>query len=225
MSGADGEPATGSGLYTRPMQHPAPGLARLARLDVLLLRHAEPVPVGSPDHPEDERPLTGAGRAAAEELADQLDGVYLSAVYSSPYARARETVEPAARRHDREVLILDDLRERRLTMKNLPNWREHLELSWRDPDYALEGAESGREAQRRALGVLNLLRVRHPDGGRLLVGSHGNLISLILQALEPSVDAAFHLAMPMPALYWLEHDGLAWRVMAGHGVDRLATER
>ena len=71
--------------------------------------------------------------------------------------------------------------------------------------------------------MLNLLRVRHPDGGRLLVGSHGNLISLILHALEPSVDAAFHLAMPMPTLYRLEHDGLAWRVMAGHGVDRLTT--
>ena len=55
------------------------------------------------------------------------------------------------------------------------------------------------------------------DGGRLLVGSHGNLISLILQAFEPEVDHAFHLAMPMPAIYHLEHDGVGWRVMGGHG--------
>ncbi len=48
---------------------------------------------------------------------------------------------------------------------------------------------------------------RHPDGGRLVVGSHGNLISLVLQALEPNVDFAFHMAMPMPALYRLTHDG------------------
>lgn len=204
------------------MQQPAPGLDQLARLDVLLVRHAEAVPVGSPDHQEDERPLTQAGRDAAEALADQLDNVSLSSVYSSPYARAVQTVEPAAARHDRRVLILEDLRERRLTATSLPNWREHLELAWQDHDYALEGCESGRAAQRRGLGVLNLLRVRHPDGGRLLVGSHGNLISLMLHALEPSVDLAFHLAMPNPALYWLEHDGRTWRVMAGHGVDRLA---
>ena len=48
-------------------------------------------------------------------------------------------------------------------------------------------------------------------------GSHGNLISLILHALEPDVDFAFHMAMPMPAIYRLTHDGLRWRVMGGHG--------
>ena len=70
--------------------------------------------------------------------------------------------------------------------------------------------------------MLDLLRARHPDGGRLLVASHGNLISLILQALEPGVGCDFHLAMPMPALYHLEHDGIGWRVMGGHGFVELA---
>ena len=67
------------------------------------------------------------------------------------------------------------------------------------------------------MAVLDLLRARHADGGRLLIGCHGNLISLILQAFEPGVDYAFHLAMPMPAIYHLEHDGIGWRVMGGHG--------
>ena len=65
--------------------------------------------------------------------------------------------------------------------------------------------------------MLDLLRARHPDGGRLVVSSHGNLISLILQALEPRVGFAFHMAMPTPAVYRLTHDGLRWRVMGGHG--------
>jgi hypothetical protein len=67
------------------------------------------------------------------------------------------------------------------------------------------------------MGLLDLLRARHADGGRLLVGSHGNLISLVLQAFEPEVDHDFHLAMPMPAIYHLQHDGIGWRVMGGHG--------
>ena len=65
--------------------------------------------------------------------------------------------------------------------------------------------------------MLDLLRTRHPDGGRLVLGSHGNLISLILHALEPGVDFAFNMAMPTPAIYRLTHDGLRWRVMGGHG--------
>ena len=74
-----------------------------------------------------------------------------------------------------------------------------------------------RAVLRTATALLDLLRTRHADGGRLLVGSHGNLISLMLQAFEPEVDFKFHLAMPMPAIYHLEHDGIGWRVMGGHG--------
>jgi 2,3-bisphosphoglycerate-dependent phosphoglycerate mutase len=192
---------------------------RLGRLDVLLVRHAVPVDVGSPGYEErdDDRPLTEEGRQAAEQLADELEPYVITSVYCSPYQRAIETVTPTAQRRDLEVHILPDLRERRLTLAPTPDWPVHLQRAWADPDYALEGAESGRQAQRRAIALLDLLRTRHADGGRLLVGSHGNLISLILQSFEPGVDHAFHMAMPMPAIYHLEHDGIGWRVMGGHG--------
>jgi 2,3-bisphosphoglycerate-dependent phosphoglycerate mutase len=189
----------------------------LAPLDVLLIRHAESVPVGSAGFDDDDRPLTDGGRQAAAELAYELEGYELTAMYSSPYARALETLAPLARLRGLEVHQLVDLRERRLSVELHDGWRETLERSWADPDFAMPGAESGRDAQRRAIGALDLLRMRHPDGGRLVIGSHGNLISLLLQALEPEVDCAFHLAMPTPAVYRLTHDGLRWRVMGGHG--------
>jgi 2,3-bisphosphoglycerate-dependent phosphoglycerate mutase len=189
----------------------------LAPLDVLLIRHAESVPVGSAGFDDDDRPLTDGGRQAAAELAYELEGYELTAMYSSPYARALETLAPLARLRGLEVHQLVDLRERRLSVELHDGWRETLERAWADPDFAMPGAESGRDAQRRAIGALDLLRMRHPDGGRLVIGSHGNLISLLLQALEPEVDCAFHLAMPTPAVYRLTHDGLRWRVMGGHG--------
>ena len=189
----------------------------LAPLDVLLVRHAESMPIGSADLADDERPLTDAGRAAAEGLAAELDAYVISAIYSSPYARSLETVSALARRRGIEVQVLADLRERRLAAGPFDDWRATLELAWADADYAAPGGETGRDAQRRAVGTLDLLRSRHPDGGRLVLGSHGNLISLILQALEPAVDARFHLAMPNPALYRLTHDGLRWRITGGHG--------
>jgi 2,3-bisphosphoglycerate-dependent phosphoglycerate mutase len=206
------------------MQSPAPGLQRLGRLDVLLVRHARSTPPETSAQAgtsEADQPLTEEGRAAAERLADQLDGFSLDAVYSSPYQRAVETVQPAADRRELHVQRIDDLRERLLSPEPLPDWRDHLARAWQDPEYACPGGETGRTAQRRAVAVLDLLRVRHPDGGRLLVGSHGNLIGLILQAFEPSIDFGFWDAMPTPAVYWLEHDGTTWRLLGGDGVDRL----
>jgi 2,3-bisphosphoglycerate-dependent phosphoglycerate mutase len=177
-------------------------------LDVLLIRHAEPVPVGTPDVADDDRPLTDAGRAAAVELAAELDGWELTAIYSSPYTRAVETVQALADRRRLPIQLLDDLRERQHSTELHDTWRETLERSWNDPDFTMPGGESGRAAQRRAIATLDLLRVRHPDG---------NLISLILHSLEPGVDFEFHMGMPMPAIYRLTHDGLRWRIMGGHG--------
>jgi 2,3-bisphosphoglycerate-dependent phosphoglycerate mutase len=191
----------------------------LAPLDVLLVRHAEPIPTGSEGVADDDRPLTEAGRAAAAELAEELDQYRITAVYSSPYTRALETVAAIARRRGLEIQLLTDLRERRLSPHPIDDWRAALQQAWTDADFAPPGGETGRAAQRRAVGTLDLLRSRHPDGGRLVLGSHGNLISLILQALEPGVDFAFHMAMPTPAVYRIAHDGLRWRVIGGHGFE------
>jgi 2,3-bisphosphoglycerate-dependent phosphoglycerate mutase len=188
-----------------------------APLDVLLVRHAEPIAFGTPDIHDDDRPLTDAGRAAAEELAAELDGWEITAIYSSPYERAVQTVTVLAERRGVPVQLLDDLRERRLSVEPHDEWRATLERSWDDADFELPGAESARTAQRRAIAILDLLRTRHADGGRIVLGSHANLISLILQALQPGVGYDFHMAMPTPALYRLTHDGLRWRIMGGHG--------
>ena len=188
-----------------------------APLDVLLVRHAEPVPFGTPDVHDDDRPLTDDGRSAADDLATELDGWEVTAIYSSPYARAVQTVAVLAERRGLPVQLIDDLRERRLSTEPHDEWRVTLERSWSDADFELPGGESSRTAQRRAIAILDLLRTRHADGGRIVLGSHGNLISLILQALQPEVGYDFNMAMPMPALYRLTHDGLRWRIMGGHG--------
>jgi 2,3-bisphosphoglycerate-dependent phosphoglycerate mutase len=199
------------------MQQPPPGLTRLGRLDVILLRHAEAVTGAGWKDRDDERPLSDAGSRAARELAEELDPYGLTAIYSSPMPRAQQTVEPLAQRRGMEVTLLPDLRERDTSAVARTEWMAHLERSWTNPDYEPPGSETGRAAQRRALRVLDLLRAHYPDGGRVLVASHGNLIALMLQALEPAVDFAFHMAMPLPALYHLEHDGIGWRVMGGQG--------
>jgi phosphohistidine phosphatase SixA len=56
---------------------------------VFVVRHAEAAP-GEPDH---LRPLTSAGREAAERRARELAGKRIDAVVSSPLLRARQTAE------------------------------------------------------------------------------------------------------------------------------------
>jgi len=174
---------------------------------IVLVRHAEAVAPSDPRYEENDRPLTEAGRRDAERLADRLADETVAAIYSSPYPRAVQTVEPLARRLGTEVTLVDDLRERLLSLGALPGWREQLNRSWTDFEYALEDGESSAEAQRRIIAVLETLRRRHL-GTRIVVASHGNLIALALHSMMPDqVDFEFWAAMPAPAVYVLPGDG------------------
>ena len=65
----------------------------------MLVRHAEAVAPSDPRYEENDRPLADGGRReAAERLADELAAEAVAAIYSSPYPRAVQTVEPLARR-------------------------------------------------------------------------------------------------------------------------------
>jgi phosphohistidine phosphatase len=60
---------------------------------LFVVRHAE----AAPGEPDDLRPLTAAGRAAARALGEVLAAENLDAVVSSPLLRARETADAIAR--------------------------------------------------------------------------------------------------------------------------------
>jgi 2,3-bisphosphoglycerate-dependent phosphoglycerate mutase len=174
---------------------------------LLLVRHAEPVAPGIAGYEENERPLSEAGRTQSLRLAERLAGAGITAIYSSPYPRARQTVEPLAERLRLPVAIVPDLRERLLGTGPLPDWLGHVERSWADFSYALEGGESAAEAQARVWRVLEPLAERHRSQVAV-VASHGNLIALALHRIVAAgVDVEFWRAMPMPAVYWAEPDG------------------
>jgi 2,3-bisphosphoglycerate-dependent phosphoglycerate mutase len=182
-----------------------------SRLTILLVRHAEPVKPGTAGFDEFTRPLTEKGLLDAHRLCEMNASVRIDAVYSSPYVRARQTIEPIARARDIAINAIDDLRERVLSLSELPDWRAHLRRSWEDFDYALPDGESGRVAQARVMRALDTLATRHA-GGTVIAASHGNLIALALHAIVPDVvDYAFWESIPMPAMFTLIRDGKSWR--------------
>jgi len=96
----------------------------------------------------------------------------------------------------------------------LPDWEREIKRSWIDFDYAPPGGESSRVAQARIAGVLTRVRRDHAIG-TVLLASHGNLISLALNALEPRIGFDFWKTMPMPAVYRLEWTAGEWRIVSG----------
>ena len=65
---------------------------------LVIIRHAIAVPRGTPDIPDDQRPLTDRGRKRFQRAARGLVAVVKrpNALLSSPLPRARETAEIAA---------------------------------------------------------------------------------------------------------------------------------
>ncbi len=60
------------------------------------------------------------------------------------------------------------------------------------------------------------------DSGGTVSGTGQEMATEEVSTLEPGVDFAFHQDMPTPAIYHLQHDGVGWRVMGGHGFREVA---
>jgi len=172
---------------------------------IFLVRHAH-----SDYSPDEMRDLSLPGRAAAEQVADVLAGRGISRIISSPYTRARQTVEPLARRLDIEIEREPDLRERKLTDgPTAGDFREYLAATWRDFNLAYPGGETSSEAQIRVSRAIG--RIAASNGGRnVVIASHGNALALFLHTLDPTVDFDFWMRMSLPDVYALDVDAAPW---------------
>jgi 2,3-bisphosphoglycerate-dependent phosphoglycerate mutase len=130
--------------------------------------------------------------------------------------RAMQTVGGFAVARGLDVFPMHEFVEHLLSPEPISNWREVLEQSWTDFDFALPGAQTMRETQVRGFTALEKLAQSHPNG-TIVVGGHGTIFSLILNKIEPQVDCAFHLSMPMPAVYTLEYQDGIWEIVSGSG--------
>lgn len=170
---------------------------------VVLVRHAQSV-IPQPDGPDDHhRPLTENGMAQAERLITTLADLKPTLIASSPYLRARQTIEPFARAAGTPIRTEQDLREWDSGIKPTPDYARHYAESWADPELARPGAESLHQLTDRATAILTALAQEHING-TVVVGSHGTFISRALIGFGlTTVDWPFSHSMPMPAIYRL----------------------
>src|SRR5688572_19168856 len=155
---------------------------------------------------DDSRPLSKAGNEAARVVAERLASRPIAAVYTSPSRRSVETVEPLASRLGLLPEVLPDLRERELPTVPPGEFEALVREAWRLPAEASRGGESNVQAQVRALAVVRAVVARHA-GSQVVIATHGNLLALILNALDPSFGYEFWRGLSFPDVYQVAFSG------------------
>ncbi|WP_044337888.1 histidine phosphatase family protein [Rossellomorea aquimaris] len=165
------------------------------------IRHAHSV--YTPD--ELNRPLSERGKRDAERITDKLKKEKIEVVCSSPYRRAIQTVEGLVVDKDKEIILLDGLKERLLSTKPVEDFDSAICKVWKCPSFAFQGGESNLLAQKRGVSatfsLLNTYR-----GKRVAVGTHGNLMVLVLNHFDKRFDYDFWKNLEMPDVYRLTFD-------------------
>jgi 2,3-bisphosphoglycerate-dependent phosphoglycerate mutase len=152
---------------------------------------------------EESRPLSSKGMRDARRVAEILEEHPITIVYSSPYTRACQTIEPLVVKRGLGICMDERLRERELGQYQSISFEEAVRCTWQDMDYAFPGGETNRQAQRRAIQWMQEL-MNHERIGHVLVATHGNLLALLLKQFDPAIGFEFWRRLSMPDIYKLE---------------------
>ena len=145
---------------------------------LLLIRHCQ----SSGQDPD--AALTEIGPKQAEALAGFLSDYPIDRIVSSSYKRAQQSIEPFAAKVGLPIHLDHRLIERTLSGSPIDNWREVVRDSFGDLELRVPGGESAREVLDRGWDAITELI----DGGHRfpIAAAHGNLLSLILNSLDPN---------------------------------------
>lgn len=113
---------------------------------------------------------------------------------------------------DRQSFILafsvqldERLIERKLSSQNISKqaFEATLKQLWKNPAISLPGGESNLTAQKRALSFLQDLEKLHQNE-HIIISSHGNLICILLNYFDDTINYNFWKQLPMPAVLVLK---------------------
>jgi len=153
--------------------------------------------------PEENRSLSFRGQQTAQQVAKLLMSFPIEAIYASSYRRAIQTVQPLASRLGLDIQIEPGFRERDLGEWSAPGFAEAVRRTWSNPEFAFPGGETNLQAQRRGVAGLQEL-VQAQPGRQIVIGTHGNLLALILNHYDPGVGYNFWSRLTLPDVYRLQ---------------------
>ncbi|WP_226683224.1 histidine phosphatase family protein [Sutcliffiella horikoshii] len=169
--------------------------------NLYFIRHAHST--YTPD--ELERPLSEKGMQDAEKILAAIKPDIIEVAVSSPYKRAIQTIEGVAEYFNLDIEIFEDLKERTLTGKPAEDFTAAITKVWEDSNFAWEGGESNMEAQARGIKVVHHLLEKY-EGKNVAIGTHGNIMVLIMNHFDKQYDFSFWNGLDMPDIYKLTFD-------------------
>lgn len=169
--------------------------------NLYFVRHAHSI--YSPD--ERERPLSAQGLLDAKKVTSLLRNENIDHVISSPYKRAMQTVEGIAQLFDKEIIIEEDFRERMLSEDPVEDFKFAIEKVWEDPTFSWKGGESNQIAQARGVNAA-LHLVKQYEGKNIVIGTHGNILVLIMNFFDAKYNFDFWKSLQLPDIYRLQFD-------------------
>ncbi|NIK74948.1 2,3-bisphosphoglycerate-dependent phosphoglycerate mutase [Paenibacillus castaneae] len=168
---------------------------------IYMVRHAESEFVFGNER---SRGLTPEGVAEARKVAVLLDDIEVHYMASSTYARAVQTIQYLSESKNIDIIEYENLRERAIKgLDYKAPWEELLaaiKRSFEDLDYALAGGESTREAQNRAIPIIDKL-LEDYRGKNVVIGTHGNIMTIIMNYYDNRMGYEFWDSTSKPDIY------------------------
>lgn len=170
---------------------------------IYMVRHAEsPFEFGQ----ERTRGLSEEGFSEAKRVAEVLGDVDIHFMASSSYTRAVQTIEHLAKRKAMTIVVYEELVERAIKgLDYKATWDvlyEAIRNSFIDIDFALEGGETTRSAQQRAIPVIERILEEH-RGKNIVLGTHGNIMTIIMNHYDNKFGFDFWNTTSKPDIYKL----------------------
>lgn len=171
---------------------------RYVLTNLYFVRHAHSI--YTPD--ELGRPLSETGLNDVKKVTKLLKKEKIDLVVSSPYKRAVQTVEGIAKYIDKKTGIVDGLKERTLTTVPVEDFTYAITKVWEDYTFSWEGGESNLVAQKRGVKAIYRLLEAY-KGKNVVIGTHGNIMVLIMNFFDQQYDFTFWKNLDMPDIYKL----------------------
>ncbi|MDQ0195577.1 histidine phosphatase family protein [Paenibacillus wynnii] len=158
---------------------------------------------------EQYRGLSEQGKLDSRQVADLLKNEGIDVIVSSTFARAIDTVRPLADILGKEIVQYEELAERAIaSIKNEiaeVDLLRGIERSFVDIDYCMLEGETTRQAQQRSIPIINKLIIEN-KGKKIAIGTHGNIMTIILNYFEKNYGYEFWAQTSKPDIYKLEFE-------------------
>ncbi|WP_238323117.1 histidine phosphatase family protein [Gorillibacterium massiliense] len=170
---------------------------------LFFVRHAESAFV---EGKERTRGLSIKGQNDAKAIKEVLRYEDIDVFISSPYERAIETIRPTAINYQNDIQVEEDLRERTIGDFTPATFAMAKYRVYEDIQLAFPDGESSEVAQQRASSVILRILDIH-KGKKIVIGTHGDIMTLILNYFDKQYEYTFWQSTSMPDIYKVRFKG------------------